>query len=87
MHLVVEGVVVKPDDMTEMKRLFEECRDRSYNLRKLREIFDGFQEEHYGFIYNDRDMDDIIDAIDMGGGNITFDRFHKRMLEEAGKGD
>lgn len=74
------------NELIKMKRLFEECRDRSRELRRLREEFDNFQEKHYGFIYNDRDMDDIIDAIDMGGGDMTFNQFHKRMLEEGDDG-
>ncbi len=74
---------MKPNDMAEMKRLFEESRDRSHELRKLRDEFDRFQEKHYGFVYNNRDMDDIIDVIDMGGGSMTFNQFHKRMLEEG----
>lgn len=78
---------MSPDDLSEMKRLFEECRDRSYELRRLREEFDDLQEEHYGFVYNNRDMDDIIDVIDIGGGNMTFNQFHKRMLEEKERGD
>ena len=78
---------MKLSDMAEMKRLFEGCRDRSYELRKLREEFDRFQEKHYGFIYNDRDMDDIIDVIDIGEGDMTFNRFHKRMIEEMGELD
>ena len=75
---------MKSSDMAEMKRLFEGCRDKSYELLKLRMEFDSFQEKHYGFNYNDRDMDDIIDVIDMGDGDMTFNRFHKRMLEESG---
>ena len=78
---------MKPDDLAEMKRLFEGCRDGSYELRKLRNEFDEFQEKHYGFIYNDRDMDDIIDVIDIGEGGMTFNRFHKRMLEETEEGN
>ncbi len=78
---------MKSNDLAEMKRLFEECRDKSHELRKLRNEFDRFQEKHYGFIYNDRDMDDIIDAIDMGEEGMTFNRFHKRMLEEAEEGN
>lgn len=78
---------MKPSDLATMKRLFEECRDKSHELQKLREAFDEFQEKHYGFVYNDRDMDDIIDVIDMADGNMTFKQFHKRMLEEAGEGD
>lgn len=74
------------NELIKMKRLFEECRDRSYELRKLRITFDEFQEKHYGFVYNERDMDDIIDVIDMadqGGESMTFNQFHKRMLEEG----
>lgn len=74
---------MKPNDMAEMKRLFEESRDRSHELRELRDEFDRFQEKHYGFVYNNRDMDDIIDVIDMGSGGMTFNQFHKRMLEEG----
>lgn len=78
---------MKPDDMAIMKRFFEECRDKSHELWKLRMEFDRFQEKHYGFVYNDRDMDDIIDVVDMADGTMTFNQFHKRMLEEAGEGD
>ena len=77
---------MNPNELIKMKRLFEECRDKSYELRRLREEFDGFQEKHYGFVYNERDMDDIIDMIDMGGQDgegMTFNQFHKRMLEEG----
>lgn len=51
---------------------------------ELRRDFDEAIIEFYGFHYQDRDLDWIIDALDYCG-QITFEDFHSTMMEEKQK--
>ena len=50
-------------------------------------------EEKWGYSYSDKDLDEIIDSIDYGTSNISFERFielmndpNKRYIESKKKG-
>jgi len=63
------------------KQLFTRMMKTSIKMSRVKTEFDRAVEKKYGTHYTDHDLDEIIDAIDYGGGGLSFDRFTELMNE------
>lgn len=63
------------------KALFDKMQKTAIRMSNVKAEFDRAIERKYGTHYTDHNLDEIIDAIDYGGGGLTFDRFTELMNE------
>lgn len=61
------------------KRLLEQVNNLACKLKIASTKLDEQIRKKYGFHYSDKDMDEIIDALDYGDSWISFERFTKLM--------
>ena len=64
-----------------VKKLIPRISRLSNKLSYLRSQFDRAVTEEYGFHYSDRDLDEIIDRLDYGHGEMSFKEFDKIMRQ------
>lgn len=67
--------------MSELSKLFYKMQKLSKEISNNKARFDRLIEDKYGFHYSEKDLDEIIDCIDYGNGNMTFKEFDKIMRE------
>ena len=60
----------------DLEKALKEHRKHACSFFEALKQIQMISEEIYGFSYNERDMDEIIDNIDYGGG-MTFEHFDK----------
>lgn len=63
-------------------KLFEEVKRLCLEYKKKSHKLDKQIEEKFGFHYSDFDMDNVIDTLDYGTDNISFNDFIKLMEEQ-----
>lgn len=60
---------------------FEKLKEISLLHHKLLKEFGDLSEELYGFIYNSKDIDPIIDTLEYGTDSISFEDYVRLMSE------
>lgn len=73
------------DKLQNLEVLFKKSKEATRASLKAHIALTEAEEEYYGFNHVDRDMDDIIDAVDFDQGRMSFSQFHKRMMQEMKK--
>lgn len=63
------------------KKLFDKVADIAIKWHDVKHLFDMRVETTWGYHYSDKDMDEIIDAIDYGSGGLSYERF-KELMEK-----
>ena len=65
-----------------LKYLLKYINKRSCEISSVKEEFDNLFEEYFGFHYSDKDIDLIIDSLDMGHGYLTFKEIEEIIVED-----
>lgn len=65
--------------MKELKKQFEKVKKLAYQNSKQSRKLDVMIYKKWRFSYSDKDIDEIIDTLDYGVGNATFERFVELM--------
>ncbi len=61
------------------KKLFEQVKaDASRSFGSLHKLCEQ-EEKQYGYTHNDKDLDQIIDSLDYGTGDMTFEEYEELM--------
>jgi len=69
----------------ELRKLFYSTQNACVNSTHLLECFQKRVEESYGFSYNNLNLDEVIDCLDYGGGEMTFNYFNRLMKKAISK--
>ncbi len=65
--------------MVSMKLQFEKVKKLAIKKQDESKKLDQMIDKKWGFSYSDEDIDEIIDSLDYGTGDISFERFVKLM--------
>ncbi len=68
-------------DFELMKKLFNEKKKLVVKTNKVGHQLDSLIYEEWGFSFSDTDDDPIIDTLDYGTNNISFEQFKERMYK------
>ena len=66
------------------KRYFKQVSKKAQEWADMKTQFDMLVEKKYGFHYSDKDIDEIIDCIDYGHGELSFEEFDEIMRRNGG---
>ena len=58
-----------------MKEQFEKVKELAIKLHNETGILDSMIDKRWGFNPSDKDLDEIIDTLDYGTGNISYKEF------------
>lgn len=67
----------------ELKNLYNRTQKAMIKGTALLHEFHVASDEKYGFAYNDRDIDLIIDSLDYGLGCLSFEGYEMLMCKES----
>lgn len=64
----------------DLQKLFKKIYDAAHVIAEFKSAMDQLIIEKYGYHYSDKDLDTIIECLDYGVADCTYNEFNKMML-------
>ena len=77
--------MINAEEKKRLKFLLKKINQATMVVNKYKSEFDSLVENEYGYHYSDKDVDEIIDCLDYGLSEMSFEEFDKIMKKHTDK--